>query len=82
MVAGEAEDEKDMFDFFNQVIAAESRGIMSMFDTSVMVSRYWGQDSLATDTSLPTIAKTMKHISAWMHPDHFVISYEQIEGSP
>ena len=30
-----------------------------------------GASHLPTDTSLTTIAKTMKQLRAWMHPDHF-----------
>ena len=38
---------------------------------NVMMSRHWGEDHKETDTSLTTVAKTYRQLSAWMHPDHF-----------
>jgi hypothetical protein len=61
-----------MVDFFKQVLAADSREVISSFAISVMVSRYWGKkDHRVHDTSLLTIAKTEKQMNAWMRPDHF-----------
>ena len=72
MVQGETEEEVEMVDLFKQVLAADSRGVISSFALSIMVCRYWGKDHKENDTSLVTIAKTEKQLTAWMHPDHFV----------
>ena len=73
MVEGETPEEADMFDFYKQVIAASSRGIISSFVMSVMIYRHWGKDRKDTDTSLMTVAQTYKQLHAWMHPDHFSV---------
>ena len=41
-VTGETEQEADMVDFFKQVLAADSRGVITSFALSVIVSRHWG----------------------------------------
>ena len=43
LVYGETEEEVEMVDFFKQVLAAGSRGVISSFALSIMVSRYWGK---------------------------------------
>jgi len=43
LVQGETEEEVEMVDFFKQVLADDSRGVISSFALSVMVSRYWGK---------------------------------------
>ena len=70
-VTGETEQEADMVDFFKQVLAADSRGVITSFALSVIVSRHWGRDHNPSDTSLVTIAKTEKQLVQWMHPNHF-----------
>ena len=60
-----------MVDFFKQVLAADSRGVITSFALSVIVSRHWGRDHNPSDTSLVTIAKTEKQLVQWMHPNHF-----------
>ena len=50
---------------------ADSRGVISSFVTSVMVSRHWGTGHFPTVTSITITAKTMRQSNAWMHPDHF-----------
>ena len=74
LVQGETEDDIDMVIFVKQVLAVDSRGVIASFALSVMVSRYWGNHHREHDTSLVTIAKTEKHMTAWMHPDHFLLS--------
>ena len=59
-----------MVDFFKQVLAADSRGVISSFALHILVSRYWGKDHMKNDTSLVTITKTEKQLTAWMHPNH------------
>jgi hypothetical protein len=60
-----------MVDFFKQVLAADSRGVITSFALSIIVSRYWGRYHMPNDTSLVTIAKTEKQLIQWMHPNHF-----------
>ena len=31
----------------------------------------WGKNHLDTDTSMTTIAKTLRELTSWAHPDHF-----------
>jgi hypothetical protein len=45
-VTGETEQEADMVDFFKQVLAADSRGVITSFALSIIVSRHWGRDHL------------------------------------
>ena len=45
-----------------------------------MVSRYWGTGHLDTDTSVTTIAKTVKQLIAWVHLDHFSTSTKRSKG--
>jgi hypothetical protein len=68
---GESEPEADMVDFFKQVLAVDSRGVITSFALSTIVSRHWGRDHIPSDTSLVTIAKTEKQLIQWMHPNHF-----------
>ena len=70
MVEGKTPEEVEMVNFYKQVIAVSSRGIISSFVMNVMNSRHWGKDHKDTDTSLMTVAKTYKQLHAWMHPDH------------
>ena len=70
-VVGTTEQEAEMVDFFTQILAAEGRGVISSFVISIMTPRYWGASHLPTDAALTTIAKTMKELKIWMHPDHF-----------
>ena len=67
------DDEKNMVDLYTQVLSANIRGVISSFVTSVMVSRHWSTDHLDTATALTTITNTMRQMTAWMHPDHFVM---------
>ena len=78
MVQGETEEEVEMVDFFKQVLAADSRGAISSFALSIMVSRHWGTGHMRNDTSLVTIAKTEKQLTAWMHTDHLQGSHGDI----
>ena len=64
LVQGETEEEVEMVDFFKQVLAADSRGVISSFALSIMVSRYWGTDHMRNDTSLVPIANTEKAIDS------------------
>ena len=73
LVEGETPEEAEMVNFYKQVIAASSRGIISSFVMSVMIYRHWGKDRKDTDTSLMTVAQTYKQLHAWMHPDHFSV---------
>ena len=70
-VTGETEQEADMVDFFKQVLASDSRGVITSFALSIIVSRHWGRYHHTSDTSLVTIAKTEKQLVQWMHPNHF-----------
>ena len=70
LVEGETHEEAEMVNFYRQVIAASSRGIISSFVVNVMISRHWGKDRKSTDTSQMTVTKTYKQLHAWMHPDH------------
>ncbi|MFM7979891.1 MAG: hypothetical protein ACKPKO_11300, partial [Candidatus Fonsibacter sp.] len=51
-------------------MAADSSGVISFFVFNVMVSCYWGENHSPDDTSVVKIAKTMKQLTPWMHPDH------------
>ena len=62
---------KEMVPFYKQVIAASSRGVISAFTINVMISRHGGKYQKYIDTSITTISKTQRQLSAWMHPDHF-----------
>ena len=67
MAQGETDE-----DVVKQVLAADSRGVISSFALSILVSRYWGKDlNMKNDTSLVTIAKTENQLTARMHPNHF-----------
>ena len=57
-VVGETQAEIEMVDFYKQVLAASSRGVISSFVMNVMISRHWGKDHRDTDTSLLTVTKT------------------------
>ena len=81
MVHGDTEEEVEMVDFFKQLLAADSRGVISSFALSIMVSRHRGKDHKETDTSLVTMAKTEKQLTAWMHSDHF-LQFKKIERPP
>ena len=70
MVVGNDPQEADTIDFFKQAIAAYSRGVISLFITGVMIARHWGNNHIDTDTSIATIAKTMREMTSWVHPDH------------
>ena len=67
----DTEAEVEMVDVCKQVLAVDSRRAISSFALSIMVSRHWGTDQKDGDTSLATIANTEKHMTAYMHPDHF-----------
>ena len=43
LVKGETSELEEMVNFYKQVIAASSRGIISSFVMNVMISRYWGK---------------------------------------
>ena len=58
LVQGETEEEVEMVDLFKQVLAADSRGVISSFVLSIFVSRYWGKDNMNNDASLVSVAKT------------------------
>ena len=70
MVTGTTREDEDMVGFFNQTVSADSRGVISSFITSVIISRHWGKNHLDTDTSITTIAKTLRELTSWVHPDH------------
>ena len=70
-VVGESASEADMVDFSKQVLTADSRGVITSFALSIIVSRHWGRGHLPSDTSLVTIANTEKQLIQWMHPNHF-----------
>jgi hypothetical protein len=70
-VVGETEDENVIVDFFKQVLAADSRGVITSFALSIIVSRYWGRDHMPHDPPLVSIAKTEKQLIQWMDPKHF-----------
>ena len=70
-VVGETEEGMEMVEFFQQVLAADSRGVIRSFALSIIVSRYWGRDHIPNDTYLVTIAKTEKQLIQWVHPHHF-----------
>ena len=70
LLEGETEEESTMVDFFKQENSAYSRSVTSSPVTGVMVSRHCGTGHLPTDTSVTTIAKIMRQMTAWMHPDH------------
>ena len=82
LVQGETEAEVEMVDFFKQVLAVDSRGVISSFALSVMVSRNCGKGHGEQDTSLVTIAKTERQMTPWMHPDHLPTFQKQSSGSP
>ena len=42
-VVGETPEECEMVDFYKQVLAASSRGIITSFVMNVMISRHWGK---------------------------------------
>ena len=73
LVQGKTPDESDMVVFFKQAISADSRGAISSFH--VRCERdglpILGTGHLDTDTYITTIAKTLKQLTAWVHPDHF-----------
>ena len=73
MVNGETPEEEEMVNFYKQVIAALSRGIISSMVMHVMISRHWGKDHKDTGTSLMTVTKTYKQLHAWMRLDHFSV---------
>ena len=79
-VVGETQAEIEMVDFYKQVLAASSRGVISSFVMNVMISRHWGTDHNDTDTSLLTVTKTCKQLHAWMRPDHFSVFCKHSEG--
>ena len=67
----ETDLEAEMVDFFKQILVADSRGVITSFVTSIMITRDWGSDHSLYDSSLTTIAKTMRQLQAWAHPDRF-----------
>ena len=51
-VVGETEAEAEMVDFFKQVLAAASRGVITSFALSIIESRYWGVETTCQTTRL------------------------------
>ena len=44
LAQGKTEQDIEMVNFFKQVLVADSKGVISSFALSVMVSRHWGKD--------------------------------------